>query len=142
MFVNMFLFDNFFFVTIGIPEKRVVFSGNKITTTKYTPHRMKTIVAPLAKKTKMSRSWKIQLTQRMFSLNILTHEPYWRVSLIYALFARGNTIVFVLFKLYFLYFVVIIFTPPKAPTLLSGSCKTDNGVAKQKFVHNIHSNAH
>jgi len=24
----------------------------------------------------MSRSWKIQLTQRMFSLHILTHKPY------------------------------------------------------------------
>jgi len=53
MFVNMFLFDNFIFLTIGIPEKHAVFGGDKITTTKYTHHRTKTIVAPLANETKM-----------------------------------------------------------------------------------------
>jgi len=48
MFVNMFLFDNFIFLTIGIPEKHAVFGGDKITTTKYTHNRTKTILASIA----------------------------------------------------------------------------------------------
>ena len=56
MFVNMFLFDKFIFLTIGIPEIHAVFGGDKIITTKYTHNRTKTIVAPLVNETKMSRS--------------------------------------------------------------------------------------
>ena len=63
---------------------------------------------------------KIQLTQQMFSLHILTREPYYKVSLIYALFAKGHYYRFRPFQTVFLVFRCYNFYATQSPYFVLG----------------------